>query len=461
MEPYRILIVDDEVGMRDSCAETLRSLAVAEVEVAGTAAEAVARLAEDRLDLLVAGAAICAGEGAAFLHRVRGLDPELPILVTGATPALVSGLAASRDGRVDTFPGPFCPERLRERVRRIFEELRLREENRLLHRQLERGPEDGEIVSESRAMTRVVEAIERAARGEVDVLVEGEPGSGRRGVARAIHRASARASGRFVVASRGDLPAAAFEEELFGGSPGPTEGGDPPGTGLLEAADGGTLYLEAITEIPVSLQAKILAAAEEGRIRRGAGKAIPVNLRIVASTDRDVDRRVREKRFLRGLLARFARARIRVPPLRARLEDIRPLAERLVARARPESGRTVEGFSDEAIEVLEGYPWPGNVRELRDVVRHCVSAARGTRIEVEDLPEGVVLGAACASEGKRDGFYRLREAHLRRFERGYFDGLLARHRGDVRSAAAEARVPRATLLRLLKQLGIRPAAYRR
>jgi two-component system response regulator AtoC len=461
MRVYRILVVDEENEVLEVCAETLGGLGATEVVTECDGLRAGERLSRERFDLLVTDTGVSCGDGTALVLRARREDPDLSVIAMTDHASDDASLGDLGPGPLDCLGKPFYPDHLRAVVRRVLEELRLRDENRVLRRHLERDFEYPEIVGGSPGMRAVMERIERAAATDRDVLIVGEAGTGKERVARRIHRRSGRGRERFVPVHCGTIPATLVEGEILGIE----RSGRPasPGLdiGLVEFADGGTLFLDEVTEIPLSMQARLVEVAARRRLRRvGGTEEIPIDVRIVASTGQDVQSLVREGRFLDEFARRLSTVRIDLPALRDRIEDVRPLVDHFVECWARENGREAPGFCEEAIEVLECYPWPGNVRELRDVVRGSVARARGRRVDVEDLP-GCVVRSDCLPKRRGNGFFRLREEHVRRFEREYFGSLLARHRGDVGKAASEARVPRSTLDRLLRELGIEPAEFRR
>jgi two-component system response regulator PilR (NtrC family) len=290
-------------------------------------------------------------------------------------------------------------------------------------------------------------------------------------VARAIHRRSRRSDSPFVPIDCGAIPDALLESELFGHERGAFTGADARRIGLVEVADGGTLFLDEVAELPPALQAKLLRVLQERRVRRvGARKEIPVDVRVVAATSRDIDAMVENGSFRRDLFYRINVVRIGLPPLRQRGDDIGLLAEFFAFRAGREMGREAVRLSTDAYQVLRHYPWPGNVRELQNVIRRALALAAGEVAGVDDLPDEIIaasggqepaLAASCnGSTGGSTGFFAERGACVARFERQYLTTLLSRHAGDVSAAAKEAKVPRGTLYRLLKSHEIDAASFR-
>jgi len=469
----RILAVDDEPGMLEICGDSLEDLENVTLVLEPSSSKAAERLADEKFDLLLTDIRMPGVDGLELLRIGREHDPELPAVVMTAYPTVDSAIEVMKLGAVDYIQKPFHPDDLLATVRRLCESRRLQEENRWLHGRLEKRHEFGEIVGGSEAMRRVFDTIERVADSDVDVLVHGETGTGKELVARSVHQNSGRKSGRFVPVDCGAIPANLLESEFFGYERGAFTGAQARSIGLMEYADGGTLFLDEVAELPVALQAKLLRALQERRVRRVGGNVeIPVDVRIVAATSRDLEKMIAEGEFREDLYYRINVVRIDLPPLRDREGDIELLLERLVAKYAKETGRPVHGVDAEAVEVLRLYRWPGNVRELQNVVRRGIALTRGDRITLDDLPESIVISAGAAprarpvgsgdgSDAADCGFFEQRERRVAAFERDYISRLLDRSKGDVTAAAKEARLPRGTLYRLMKNHGIRAAEYRK
>jgi len=462
MKNLRILVVDDEPGMLEVCRDSLERMEGAELVLDCDPREAARRLGEERFDVLLTDIRMPEMDGIELLRRGRAEDPDLPAVVMTAYPTIDSAIECMKLGAVDYVQKPFHPDDLLNTVQRLCETRRLRDENRMLRRRVEKRYEFGELVGRSASMRAVFDTVERVAPSDVDILVLGETGTGKELVARAIHDHSRRSDGRFVAVDCGAIPANLVESELFGYERGAFTGAAARSIGLLEYADGGTFFLDEVGELPLAMQAKLLRALQERRIRRvGGTQEIPVDVRVVAATSRDLDEMIQSREFREDLYYRINVVRIDLPPLREREGDVAILVEHLVARYAGESGHEITGVQPEALEVLECYHWPGNVRELQNVVRRAIALSRGSSIGIDDIPEKLVLAAgtdgtsACPS-----GFFDMRQRRVSTFEREYITDLLERTGGDVTRAAKEARMPRGTLYRLMKNHGIRAAEFR-
>jgi DNA-binding NtrC family response regulator len=232
----------------------------------------------------------------------------------------------------------------------------------------------------------------------------------------------------------------------------------------LEFADGGTIFLDELGELPQAVQAKLLRTLQERKIRRVGGREeLEIDIRVVAATSRDLDAMIRQGQFRQDLYYRINVVRIELPPLKNRGDDLGLLAEYFTNKHSREMGRPLAGLTPEAYQVLKQYPWPGNVRELQNVIRRALAMSKGAKLGVDDLPDEVVVAAGtrgAEANGAPHGYFEMRDDHVARFERHYLSDLLTRHAGDVPAAAREAKLPRGTLYRLLKNHGFDAEQFR-
>ncbi|HEX3872433.1 MAG TPA: sigma-54 dependent transcriptional regulator [Pirellulales bacterium] len=318
-----------------------------------------------------------------------------------------------------------------------------------------------DIIGTCPAMRKVYEMVERVADSNVDVLVVGETGTGKELVARAIHDRSGRADKPFVPVDCGAIPDNLLESEFFGHERGAFTGAETRSIGLLEFANSGTFFLDELGELPMLLQAKLLRTLQERKIRRVGGRnEIDVDVRVVAATGRDLEAMIAAGQFRQDLYYRINVVRIDLPPLRERGDDLGLLAEHFALRYSREMQRPLPAITPDAYQVLSQYRWPGNVRELQNVIRRALALTTDTMIGVDDLPDTLVFRAGEAAETGSKGYFEQRNEHLAEFERKFLIDLLTRHHGEVKTAAEEARLPRGTLYRLMKNHGIDGAKYR-
>lgn len=461
MSKIRILVVDDEQGMLEVCHDILCKLPEVSVEIENDAKRAAERLAAESYDLLIADIRMPGLSGVDLLRSARQDDPDLAAIMITAFPTVETAVAAMKLGAADYITKPFLPADLRTKVQNLLVARHIKHEHRLLRRQVERPDAPKDIVGDSPTMRAVYDAIGRVASADVDVLILGETGVGKELVARSVHKQSARKEGRFVPIDCGAISEGLLESELFGHERGAFTGAHRQSLGLLEFADGGTCFLDEIANLPLRLQVKLLRALQERKFRRvGGTEEISVDVRIIAASNRDLAAEVRENRFAEDLYYRINVARIDIPPLRDRREDIVLLLEHFVNRYCNEMGKETLGIDSDVVEILKGYAWPGNVRELQNVVKRAIVMTSNEELRADDLPDEIVIAADNRSGSEREGFFQLREVRMAGFEKEYLTNLLRARHGDVSAAAREAKMPRGTMYRLLKKHAIEADDFR-
>jgi DNA-binding NtrC family response regulator len=457
MKKPRILILEPTSAAVRQYRQALSPLGTPEFVATEVPVAALENLRAGSFDLAIVNLD-ATEDGFAFLKDLRGLDAQLPLVVTTARPTVESATTAMRMGAGDYLAQPVDGEALRSAAERLLSDRRIEAEYELLRRQVERPYGFDDMIGGSPAMRKVFQTIEQVAGSDVDVLVHGETGTGKELIARSIHRRSRRAKGPFVPVDCGAIPENLLESEFYGHEKGSFTGAESRRIGLLEFADRGTFFLDELGELPLLLQAKLLRTLQERKIRRVGGREeIDIDVRIVAATARNLDEMIRQGQFRQDLYYRINVVRIDLPPLRERGDDIGLLAEYMAQRYGREMGREIKSITPEAYQVLKQYRWPGNVRELQNVIRRAIALAKGPLITLDDLPGEVVDAAGqgpSSGEGSVAGdvgYFELRDRQLASFEKQYLTELLSRHHGDVRTAACEAKLPRGTLYRLMKK----------
>jgi DNA-binding NtrC family response regulator len=384
-----VLVVEDDAEMAALLRDGLARRGFA-VELEPSADAALARIAAEPFRAVVTDVRMRGLSGIELCERIRLNRPHLPVLVITAFGNLETAIAAMRAGAFDFLPKPLEIEELAFRVERALDHFRLAEEVKRLRE--ERGAAEGpdELVGESPALRALRDVVARVARSDAPVLITGETGTGKELVARAIHRGSARRGGPFVAINCAALPEALLESELFGHARGAFTDAREPRKGLLLQASGGSLLLDEIGDLPLALQPKLLRVLQEQRVRPlGAGAELPLDVRILAATNRDLESAVEQGRFRQDLLFRLDVLRVEVPPVRARGGDALLLAQRFLRACAERAGKPVVGLSRGAAEKLLRYAWPGNVREIQNTVERAVALTRHEEILVEDLPERI------------------------------------------------------------------------
>jgi len=374
-----VLVVDDDPRMRAALEEAIRRIGFP-VEACGDGVEAVGKLARAPYSLVVTDMKMPRMGGLELLREIRRRGTGQPVLVITGYGTVENAVEAMRDGAADYLLKPFSFETLRKAVEAA----------------MARAPRDRDIVTKSRAMEKVLQLAATIAPSDVTVLVTGESGTGKELLARSIHRMSRRAAGPFVAVNCAAIPETLMESELFGHEKGAFTGAVERRQGKMALAAGGTILLDEIGEMPLALQAKLLRVLQEREIDRIGGKdPIPLDVRVIATTNRDLEKECLAGRFREDLFYRLNVFPLRLPPLRERPEDIPLLAEHFIRRYAAAAGKAVSGLSAEAAAALAARPWRGNVRELENVIHRAVFLARGETIEVADLglEEGQALSA--------------------------------------------------------------------
>jgi two-component system response regulator PilR (NtrC family) len=391
----RVLVVDDEQSMRQMVAIALRQ-AGHDVVMAEDGEVAARELKASKVDVIVSDIKMPGFDGIRLLRFAREHCPDTEVILMTAYTSTESAIEALRLGAYDYISKPFEIDELLVTVQHAVEHRALRSENLYLRRELSDRHKVDELVGRSPAMRRVFDLIERLADSDITVLITGESGTGKELVAKAIHNKGPRARAPFVTINCAAVPAQLLESELFGHVRGSFTGADRDKQGLFVAAEGGTLMLDEIGEMPMEMQPKLLRVLEDRKVRPvGATREIPIDVRVLAATNRDLQAEAGKGRFREDLYYRLNVIQIDVPPLRERAEDIPLLAEHFLERlTRSEAGGVIGGFSREAKELLDTYTWPGNVRELENAVRRAVTLERSRWVEPESLPEAVREGRA-------------------------------------------------------------------
>ncbi len=390
-----MLIVDDELGVRSS----LRWLLAGQhrVSEADSVDAALERLRAEPIDLVLLDLVLPGRSGLELLLELKKREPAPPAIMITATRSLDAAVQAMREGAADYVTKPFDADELRIKVQRILERGALEREVVELRARVQAAENPPGLLGRSRAMQELFRSLRRVAGSRASVLIRGESGTGKELVARALHELSPRAQQPFVAVNCSAIPENLIESELFGHERGAFTDAVDRRIGKFEAAAGGTLFLDEIGELALAVQPKLLRALQERQIERVGGSGpIPVDVRIVAATHRDLEKAVAENQFRSDLFYRINVVPLAMPPLRERPEDVAALAEHFLARQAEEGELPPRRLSRAARRALERHAWPGNVRELENAMARAALLCEGREIRIEDLPE------ALAREGKLD-----------------------------------------------------------
>ena len=446
-----ILVIDDDASLRRVTEYTLEQAGF-RVLTAVDGRAGVQLFREERPSLVVTDLQMPGLSGQEVLEQVKALSPETLVIVITAFGTIEQAVEAMKKGAHDFLTKPVSRDALLLAVDKACALLGLQEENRRLREQLGHQVEFSHLVGNSDVMRQVLEVVRRAAPSEATVLITGESGTGKELVARAIHQASDRRKGPFVTVNCAAIPAELLESELFGHLRGAFTGAVTSRAGKFEQADGGTLFLDEVGELPSTLQPKLLRALQEHEIEPVGGQPKRIDVRVVAATNRDIERALASGEFRDDLYYRLAVITVELPPLRSRQEDIPLLVRHFLAK----HGGAELAASDVAMAHLVSYDWPGNVRELENAVQRMIVLRRGSILEVEDLPVKVREGAGkelTATPGRivhlpAEGY------SLEALEREVVLQALEQNRWNQSRAAAFLRIPRHVLLYRMEKYGI-------
>jgi DNA-binding NtrC family response regulator len=381
-----ILIVDDEKGQRDILSVILKKEGYDVADVPGVR-EALAQLDKREFDLIMTDLKMQGQSGLDLLEKVLAEDPQQCIILMTAHGTVDSAVEAMKKGAFDYLEKPLERDNLIMTLRRAFERIGLVRENRVLQKRVEAIQTIPNMLGDHPKMSEVFRVVAKIAATTSTVLIVGESGTGKELVARAIHDGSQRRAKPFMAINCAAIPDTLIESELFGHEKGSFTGANAREIGIFEAADGGTVFLDEIGEMNVAMQAKLLRAIQEKEIRRVGGKVnVPLDVRIVSATNKELEQEIKRGGFREDLFYRLNVIRINLPPLRERGNDVKTLAEFFVKKYSQASGIPVDGISRPALKMLMNYTWPGNVRQLESVIERSVLMAESNYIEPGDLP---------------------------------------------------------------------------
>jgi len=439
-----VLIVDDENTTRDLCRDVITESGL-RTRTASTTEQALEILEECPIDIVITDLKVPELGGIELLRRIRETYPLTAVMVLTQYGTIESAVEATRMGASDYVTKPFHIPELRTKLDRLIHSLEMDQENRVLREQLRTRPGFGGLIGISPKMQRVYRLIEKVSQHNYPVLILGESGTGKELVARSIHFSGVRRNKPFVPVDCSSLVPTLIESELFGYVKGAFTGAMHSKQGLMEIADTGTLFLDEIGDLPVDLQAKLLRALQEKEVKPvGSTDRIPISVRVIAATNRDLDAAVRQGGFRQDLYFRLNVVQIKMPPLRERKSDIPILVNSFLEKFGDPNGKS-RTISEDAMARLVAYDWPGNVRELENAIERAVALGSGPILHVGDLPSNLQYGSS-ERLPQNDELLPLEELERRAILRA-----LREAGGDKLAAARLLGIGKTTLYRKLKQ----------
>lgn len=457
--PVRVLIVDDDEAHAQAVAQSLERIHC-DCTVATSGGRGAALIESDNFDVVVTDLKMDDVDGMAILQKAKQELPDAEVILLTGHASVQSALAAGQHGAHTYLTKPLDVSELRNAVEKASTRIRLIRRNAELTRRLDEKFGFEGVIGTSPQMQKIVETLKNCAPTDSTVLIEGENGTGKELVARALHQNSPRRNKPFVPLNISALPASILESELFGHEAGAFTGAATRRIGKFEYANGGTLFLDEVGEMPMDTQIKLLRVLEDRRITRlGANEEHEINVRLVAATNADLKAMVEKGTFRRDLFYRLNVVRIFLPPLRERRGDIPLLLEHFRQELSKRSGREVEGFSKAARKALMAYSWPGNIRQLRNAVERMLVVDSDGVLDVDDLPEDIAPVPSDDSEGSPGdgslGADLLIGKSLTDVEKYYIERALDLTEGKREEAAAMLGIGERTLYRKIKEYGLK------
>ncbi len=447
----RILVVDDEEIIRESLTFVLKKEGYY-VQEAENGLAAYNKLLEETFDLVITDLEMPEMKGIELLEEVKKLNIQTSVIIITAFGSLDTAICALRNGASDYLLKPIEFDELLFKIKKLFEVKNLLLENRILRKEVQRNFDFEKIVGKSNAIKKIYDIIQTVAETDTTVLISGKSGTGKELVARALHYNSKRKTKPLIAVNCGTITENLIESELFGHKRGAFTGAITDKEGLVKAADGGTLFLDEISEIPLQLQVKLLRLLQEKEYTPvGSTQAISVNVRFIASTNRDLKEEITAGHFREDLYYRLNIVEIYLPSLKEREEDIPLLADHFLDKYRKEMNRNIKGFEPEAMRALMAYEWKGEIRELENIVERSVIFCKGEFISLKDLPQVFNTKISTADFSKMGSL----EDSVRKFERDYIYKALENNNFDKEKTADLLKVGLSTLYRKLKELDIK------
>ena len=453
-DSIQILIVDDQINTCKSLQAILKKSGYRS-EYLLSAEEALGRVRSGAFDIVISDIRMPGMDGMQLLEELKKIQPHLVVIMVTGFATIKSAVEAIQKGAYDYLPKPFTPDEVRVIIQRAAEKIRLESENDALRRGLQPQVTFQNIIGNSPALQRVFDLIHKVADTDSNILITGETGTGKELAAKAIHNLSRRREKAFQPINCGSLAEGILESELFGHVKGAFTGAVATRKGLIEVADGGTIFLDEIAETTPAFQVKILRVLQEGEfLRVGDTLPIHVDLRIIAATNRDLEKAVERREFRQDLYYRLKGIAIHLPPLRERPEDIPLLAYHFLKKYR--GNRKAELIDPQANKALLAYKWPGNIRELEHVIEYALSMTEGDTIRVTDLPEEFLARVAdkvtVQDNWMSSPFGKAKEE----FEKFYISHILEESEWNVSEASRKAQMFRQNLQQKIRKYGLRP-----
>jgi two-component system response regulator AtoC len=447
-EEVKILVVDDEPGMRDSISEWLKEDGY-QVFAVESGRKAIRKVKEENWHILLIDLKMPGLDGIQTMKKIRAFKPEVPIIIITAYATVDTAVMAMKEGAYDYLVKPFNPEEVSLMINKIVERQQLLKENILLRKELSKSYKFGDLLGKSPKMQEIFHLIKTIANSKSTILILGESGTGKELVARAIHNSSPRREEPFISLSCGALSESLLEAELFGHEKGAFTDAKFLRQGKIELAEKGTLFLDEIGDISPKTQVDLLGVLQNRVFRRvGGQELINVEARFIAATNKDLKSLIEQEKFREDLYYRLNVITINIPPLRERKEDIPVLAQYFLEKYKIENQKHIQGISQKAMNILLGYDWPGNVRELENTIERALVVCQETMIQSENFPTYI-------TQARETPSVRFSDLSLQEIEKWHINNVLEENEWNIQKSAQILKIDRMTLYRKMKKYNIK------
>jgi len=454
MSNEKIMIIDDEKDMLESCARILERSHY-QCITTDNPSEALGIVSVEHPALVITDLKMPRKNGIEILKELKTLDSSIIVIVFTAFASIQSAVEAMKEGAFDFVSKPFSADQLLITIERALKQRRLEKDNENLRSQIESTYGFDNIIGNSPAIKNVFEIIKKVAKSDANILLYGESGTGKEITARSIHANSNRMDKAFIPVDCVALSENLLESELFGHEKGAFTGAHAAKSGLFELSDEGTIFLDEIGKMNIMTQAKLLRVIQERQFRRvGGSELIDMDFRVISTTNLDLNKAIEDGTFIEDLFWRLNVITIEIPPLRERREDIELLTRKFIDDFSKKNNKDIKGISREAIDILEGYHWPGNIRELQNVIERATSLTDTEYITPLDLQKHLLEGSDSGNYIKNLPFKSAKKKWLESFEKKYFSDILKESKGNISRAALMAGIDRKTIYRIMKRHGM-------
>lgn len=448
----RILIIEDKQSMADMLARTLESEGYSVVSAA-TAGDGLSAISEEGISAVITDLKLPDGDGMDIVRQMRAGRPFIPVIVMTAYGSIETAVQAIKEGAYDFVTKPFDPDHLIIILKRALEDRSVQKENLVLRNEFSKFLKMPEIVGESTQWKEVIEKIKRVAPLKTTVLILGESGTGKELVARALHHFSPRVKEAFIAVNCAAIPKELIEDEIFGHEKGAFTGASEVKPGKFELADRGTIFLDEIGDMELSLQSKLLRVLQENEFERvGGTKTVKIDVRVIAASNKDLEKEVREGRFREDLYYRLNVFPVCIPPLRERREDILPLVRHFIGFFSREMNKALPSLSADSEQILLSNDWKGNTRELKNIIERAIILCDGQVIQPEHL--NPAWTSIIQKQPDETTLSDVSQAAVRNAEKSKIETVLVQTGGNKTRAAEILKVSYKTLLTKIKEYGI-------